>query len=263
MWFLCRAWFGRVGLALAIGLAVDVDDEAVLSTAVDSGVDRGGAIEDLAPLLVCEVGCDDGRCPWFVPLGDDVEEVVCAPRAVRDVAELVKDQEVRLGVPLHAALHGEEAVLLADVGQHGGDRREADVPPPLQRKEAEVLGDGRLAEAGGAAEQDVVAVVDKGEREQLVDEVLVDAGGPFPVEGVDGSHGPKSCTACSTVEISAGSFPGLGCDEELADLGWRRLSLVHVVEERAEHLLAGTRSRVGLSCWLMRPSLRHEHHHLQ
>ena len=25
----------------------------------------------------------------------------------------------------------------------------------------------------------------------------------------------------------------------------------------------GTRSRVGLSCWLMRPSLRHEHHHLQ
>ena len=38
---------------------------------------------------------------------------------------------MRLGVPLHSALHGEEAVLLADVGQHGGDRRAANVPGRL------------------------------------------------------------------------------------------------------------------------------------
>ena len=64
-----RLSFGSGGrLLVAPGLGVDVDDVAVLGEAVDEGDDAGGTREDGVPLLVGEVGGDEGGA-LLVPRG--------------------------------------------------------------------------------------------------------------------------------------------------------------------------------------------------
>jgi hypothetical protein len=111
-------------VAVAPGVGVDVDLVAVLSKAVDEGDDAGGAGEDGAPLLEGQVGGDD-RGSMFVAAADDVEEDVGRAAVAGQVAEFVKDQERRPGVPLEPALEGGKRLLLEEIGEGGGQRGEA------------------------------------------------------------------------------------------------------------------------------------------
>jgi hypothetical protein len=61
--------------ALSPGVAVDIEDVAMLCEAVDQGYDASGSGEDGAPFLEGEIGGDD-RAGAFVPSTDDaVEEI--------------------------------------------------------------------------------------------------------------------------------------------------------------------------------------------
>src|ERR1700694_1442349 len=63
------------GLLVAPGVGVDVDDMAVLGEAVDEGCDAGSTGEDGAPLLVGEVGADDGGALLVAATDEVVEQV--------------------------------------------------------------------------------------------------------------------------------------------------------------------------------------------
>ena len=84
---------GRLGF-LAPGIGVDVDDLAMLGKAVDESDDASGARKDGAPLLVRQVGGDDGGF-GFVPATDDVVQEVGRSAVAGQVSEFVDYQDVR------------------------------------------------------------------------------------------------------------------------------------------------------------------------
>ena len=70
------------GVGLAPGIGVDVDDVAVLGDAIDEGHDAGRARKDCAPLLVGQVGRDDGgnwRGQAVAPLSRRADVKVAPP----------------------------------------------------------------------------------------------------------------------------------------------------------------------------------------
>src|SRR5262249_17486874 len=112
-------------LLIAPGVGIDVDDVAVLGEAIDEGAEAGGVAEDGAPLLVREIGRDNDRAS-FVPRAHDAEEQVGGARVAGDVAQLVEDQQVGLGVAAEAALDGGDRFVSQEVGEGAGEGGEAD-----------------------------------------------------------------------------------------------------------------------------------------
>ena len=77
--------------------------------AVDDRGDQAWVGEHAAPLGERQVRSDRDRCP-FLPLGDDLEQQLCAARVDLDVAELVEQEQVK------AAVAGDDARQDAFVG---------------------------------------------------------------------------------------------------------------------------------------------------
>ena len=160
-------------MLLAPGVGVDIDGVAVLSEAVDEGDDAGGAGEDGAPLLEGEIRGDDRRAVLMAAADDVIEEVGGAVIAW-EIAKLVEDEQVGGGVSAEAPLERGEGFLSQEVGEGGGQRREADGEAVLECDQAEALREHGFAHARRSAEQDVVAAVGEVEREELLDEDAID-----------------------------------------------------------------------------------------
>jgi len=97
------AWRASKGRLLPPGVGVDVDDVAVLSEAIDEGTQAGGVGEDVAPLLVGEVGGEDDGALLVTATDDPEEKIGCACIA-GNVSELIEDEHVWGCVTLQAAL---------------------------------------------------------------------------------------------------------------------------------------------------------------
>jgi hypothetical protein len=108
-------------MSFAPGIGVDVKRVAVLRKTVDHGADAGGFAKDAGPLLVRKVGGDDDGS-FFVPATDDVKQHVGGSAVARDVSKLIKDQQVRVDVPLQSALCRRNRLLSNEIDESSGDR---------------------------------------------------------------------------------------------------------------------------------------------
>ena len=86
----------------AIAVAADVDDMAVMQQAIDERSGHDLVAQDLAPLLEAFIGGQHSGCALIAPV-DELEEEHGAGLADRQVADLVDDQERRIGEDLEAA----------------------------------------------------------------------------------------------------------------------------------------------------------------
>src|SRR5271155_4756799 len=173
-------------LLVAPGVSVDVDDVAVLGEAIDERAEARGVAEDGAPLLVREIGGDHDR-PGFMPLADDPEEQVSGARVAGDVAQLVQNQEVGLRVAAEAPLDRGDRFVAQEIGEGGGEGGEADGVSFGEGGEGEVLRERALADAGLAAEEDVLPPREKAEGlVLLLVELAIDRARMGPVEAVEG-----------------------------------------------------------------------------
>ena len=94
---------GEVGvLAHPVAAAADVDDMAVMRQAIDEHSGHDLVAQDLAPLLEAFIGGQHSGCALIAPV-DELEEEHGAGLADRQVADLVDDQERRIGEDLEAA----------------------------------------------------------------------------------------------------------------------------------------------------------------
>ncbi len=96
-----------------------------------------------------------------MPSADDVEEQVSSADVAGDVSELVESEKVWLGVTLEASLGCGQRLLSHEVGQCGGQGAEAYGTTESERAQAEVLRECCLADAGLAAQQDVVTALEE------------------------------------------------------------------------------------------------------
>src|SRR6185437_12357072 len=245
-----RRWESALGLAgraaspleallVAPGVGVDVDDVAVLGEAVDEGAEAGGVAEDGAPLLVREVGGDDDGA-GFVPLAHDAEEQVGGARVAGDVAQLVEDEQVGLGVAAESALDGGDGLVPQEIGEGAGEGGEADSVALGEGGEAEVLGEGALADAGLSAEEDVLSAHDEAEGlEELLVELAIDCAGMGPVEAVERFDGADGGVLGARREVAGIALALLQGGQLNAHFRGGELALGGVREQSAERLRGG------------------------
>src|SRR5262249_19216791 len=132
-----------------------------------------GVPEDLAPRPEALVARDDDRAA-LVASADELEEEVGALAIDRDVADLVDDQDLRLGEQFEPLV---ETVLrqgLAERGDQSGGRREERAIAEFARFEAERHGQVRLADPRCPEQQDVIATLDVASGAELADELGID-----------------------------------------------------------------------------------------
>ena len=96
-------------------------------------------------------------------LADDAEEEVRGLGIAGEVADLIKDKKVWGSVETQPTFDGWETLLPKEVGDHGGERRETDGVPFGEGREAKVFGEGTLADARRAPQQDVLAAFEESE----------------------------------------------------------------------------------------------------
>ena len=108
-------------------LSVDEDGVAVVEEAVEDGAcERGVVAEESRPLVVGEVGGDDGAAV-LVPQGEDLEEEAGAVVVDGEVAHLVEDEELGIGVELHLADERSVELRLLEGVDHAHGGLEPDV----------------------------------------------------------------------------------------------------------------------------------------
>ena len=110
------------------------------------------------------------------------------------------------------ALQGGQGFPAQQIGEERGEGGEADGVAAHERGESKVLGERGLADAAGAAKQDVLAAVDEVERGvQVFVELAVDRARVVPVEFVEGGEfsergqagpGSRGC-ACLSLAVPA------------------------------------------------------------
>ena len=130
-----------------VALALDVDGDRVVQQAVEDGGGDHRVAEDVPPGAEALVAGDDDRAA-LVAAADELEEQVGALAIDRDVADLVDDQDLRLGEELELlveAVLGERLAEGGDEPGRGGEQR-----PVAQLAGLEAEGDREmgLADAG-------------------------------------------------------------------------------------------------------------------
>ena len=163
-------------LAHPVAVAADVDDMAVMQQAIDerSGHEasspkiwphRSGhdlVAQDLAPLLEAFIGGQHSGCALIAPV-DELEEEHGAGLADRQVADLVDDQERRIGEDLEAASQLAGGLGFFERGDEVGQSAVVDSAPALSRGNGEADREMRLADARRAEEDDVFLTLQEAE----------------------------------------------------------------------------------------------------
>lgn len=111
---------------------IDIDDVAVLREAVDERDDACGTRKHAAPLLERQI-CGDDRRALLVPPVDDRVEELGGLGVARQLAHLVENEYVRNHVAPQPALQRRRRLLLEQVGQDFGERREPHRVPGRER----------------------------------------------------------------------------------------------------------------------------------
>ena len=128
---------GEVGvLTHPVAVTSDVDDVTVVQESVDECSGHDLIAQDLTPVLEPFVGREHGGCALIAPV-DELEEEHGAGRADRQVADLVDDQERRVGQDLEAVFQPARGFGLFQRGDEISQSAVVDSAPALSRGNGE------------------------------------------------------------------------------------------------------------------------------
>ncbi len=125
------------------------------------------------------------------------------------------------------------------VSDEVGKRGEADGAAVLERGLAEAACQHRLADAGRAAEQDVLPVSDEVEPQQRLDEGAVDRARVRPLEAIDRHHRVEVRGAGTAFEVLALTLAPFDRGELLDGLDRAEPAVHGVLEERPQSVGGG------------------------
>ena len=164
-----------------VGPAGYLDQVAVVAHPVRDRARRHVVPEHPAPAADPHVGGDDRRA-LLVARRYQLEQQVRARAADVEVAELVDDQQPRVGVVLEPLLEDAARRGVLEVLDEPGAVHEPDLTPRPDRLDAKRDGEVRLAHAGAPHEQDVLGPLDEPQGRELLDLGARDRRLEVPVE---------------------------------------------------------------------------------
>ena len=164
-----------------VGPAGYLDQVAVAAHPVRDRARRHVVPEHPAPAADPHVGGDDRRA-LLVARRYQLEQQVRARAADVEVAELVDDQQPRVGVVLEPLLEDAARRGVLKVLDEPGAVHEPDLAPRPDRLDAQRDGEMRLAHAGASHEQDVLGPLHEPEGRELLDLGARDRRLEVPVE---------------------------------------------------------------------------------
>lgn len=135
-----------------------------------------GITEDSRPFAKRQVGCDDDRGP-LVEFADQVEQELAAGLGEREIAELIKDQEVEAGDQVRGPTlsfcpgFGVELVHQIDDVEEPSATAISDAGP------GDTDGEMGLSGSGAADQHEVALMIEEVSGGQVADQGLVDLGG--------------------------------------------------------------------------------------
>src|SRR5947208_588512 len=193
-------------LAQPVALASDVDGDRVVEETVEDGGGDHGVPEDVAPCAEALIARQDDRAP-LVAAGDELEEEIGAVAVDRDVADLVDDQQRRLGEELQTLVEPILAERLAERGDQPGRRREERADALRTRREPERDREVRLPHAGRTEQEGILRILDVAPGGELANHLGVDRGLNLANlgRGARVAHGnsPTAPPSCSRTTTSA------------------------------------------------------------
>lgn len=140
-------------------------------------------------------------------------------------------------MPTEPSLGGRERFLSEEIGERGGERREADGHSALECTHAEVLSEGGLADSSLTAEENVLAGGHEVERAvKMLVELAIDRTRMVPVELVEWLGRADRRRLLAPDEIPSVTLTNLGLADRLDQLRGRELALGRVREHHSECL---------------------------
>lgn len=166
--------------------AVELEETAPLQNAVDDGVAEVLVVKDLAPSIEGLVGREDHRPLLEMALIDHVVEHVGRVVAVGQVADLVDDEDVRMGVVGHGLAELPLPACDGELLDEGGGRHEVRIEAVLDRAVRDRDGEVSLAATGPALKDEGAPLGHEVGREEGADHRHPDGRLVGEVEVVDG-----------------------------------------------------------------------------
>src|SRR5665647_2542796 len=175
------------GLRQPVALAVQRQDVDMVGQPVEKRTGQALGAEHRRPFLEWKVRSDDGRAT-FVALAEHLEQKLGAGRRERHIAQFIDDQQLYRG---QIALQLQQPSLIAGLHKlmhQTRRRREGNREALLAGRESKAQSDVRLARAGVAERDDVVAAQDIFTAGEFENQHLVEAGDRHEVERIEALH---------------------------------------------------------------------------
>ena len=233
--------FGEFRVAThAVAVASDVNDVAPVEQAVEQCGGHDLVAEDATPLLEALVGGEHSRGVPVAPV-DELEEQDRAALGHRQVADLVHDEQRRVGQRLESAVEPARGFGLLQGVHQVGQRAEVDLASALGSSDRQV----RLSHAGRAEEDDVLLALQKAQFVERVDLLALDRGLEGEVEAPERLHVWQAAGAHGGLEATAVAKRDLSGQELLDRLGRSRLPPVDPGQHAVERLQGAGHLQVG------------------
>ena len=229
---------------------------AVVAHPVRDRARRHVVPEHPAPAADPHVGGDDRRA-LLVARRYQLEQQVRARAADVEVAELVDDQQPRVGVVLEPLLEDAARRGVLQVLDEPGAVHEPDLAPRPDRLDAQRDGEVRLAHAGAPHEQDVLGPLDEPEGRELPDLGARDRRLEVPVEvgqALDVGEPGRPYALVGYPDLPGGDLGARHLLEGGGEAPLARGDYPHVVGQGRRHLVQPERGEVDLARSIARHS---------
>ena len=231
-----------------VGPAGYLDQVAVVAHPVRDRARRHVVPEHPAPAADPHVGGDDRRA-LLVARRYQLEQQVRARAADVEVAELVDDQQPRVGVVLEPLLEDAARRGVLQVLDEPGAVHEPDLAPRPDRLDAQRDGEVRLAHAGAPHEQDVLGPLDEPQGRELLDLGARDRRLEVPVEvrqPLDVGEPRRPYALVGDPDLPGGDLGARHLLEGGGEAPLARGDHPHVVGQGRRHLVQPERGEVRL-----------------
>lgn len=231
-----------------VGPAGYLDQVAVVAHPVRDRARRHVVPEHPAPAADPHVGGDDRRA-LLVARRYQLEQQVRARAADVEVAELVDDQQPRVGVVLEPLLEDAARRGVLQVLDEPGAVHEPDLAPRPDGLDAQRDGEVRLAHAGAPHEQDVLGPLDEPQGRELLDLGARDRRLEVPVEvrqPLDVGEPRRPYALVGDPDLPGGDLDARHLLEGGGEAPLARGDHPHVVGQGRRHLVQPERGEVRL-----------------
>jgi len=201
-----------------VAVATDVDDVAVMQDAVEECGGHDVVAEDVAPLLERLVGGEDGGGPFIAP-ADELEEQHGPGAGVGQVADLVHDEESRMGEDLEPMGEPPGGLGFLQGLDEVGQGAVVEAAPLLSGLEGEGDHKVALAHSRGPEEDHVLVALHEAQLMEALHLVTLDGRLEREVEVLDALDRGKSGRAHGGLEAPVAAKLDLGVEERLERFG--------------------------------------------